>query len=327
MRRSRRGFTLVELLVVVGIIAVLVGLLLPSLAIARRAAERATCLSKLHQIQLAAAAHAVTHHGCYPLAGYLPGASPGTLADPDVAKYDYGDATFNLTLRNGSQELASLQPVTNALALVMRTQALIGATNDQYGQQEQNSTLFIRNFLCPSQASDPTTITVPGAAGPFANGLPCLYVTDPTQGSCVYYTQGMSYAWNEYVLGWDEPFEAYAAGRLRGRADRVRYADRTMLAADGLGSTARRSGGVAGSLGLAMATVYNTGAPDPTRGGATAPVTLDHALAGDALAGNPGTFDLRRHQGRMNVVFCDGHAEARVITPRDLSTVYIVPPP
>lgn len=53
-----RGFTLVEVLVVVGILAVLAGLLLPSVASARRAARKARCVANLRQLSQASLAYA-----------------------------------------------------------------------------------------------------------------------------------------------------------------------------------------------------------------------------------------------------------------------------
>jgi prepilin-type N-terminal cleavage/methylation domain-containing protein len=64
---GRRGFTLVELLVVIGIIAVLISLLLPALSKAREAANRASCLSNLRQIHLMMVLYAHKHRDTAPL--------------------------------------------------------------------------------------------------------------------------------------------------------------------------------------------------------------------------------------------------------------------
>lgn len=69
-RKGALGFTLVELLVVVGIIATLVAILLPVLSKARQSANRAACLSNVRSMEIAQANYIADNRGYLIFAGF-----------------------------------------------------------------------------------------------------------------------------------------------------------------------------------------------------------------------------------------------------------------
>jgi prepilin-type N-terminal cleavage/methylation domain-containing protein/prepilin-type processing-associated H-X9-DG protein len=111
MQRSRDGFTLIEILIVVGIIGLLLGILLPALEHAREQATQIKCANNLHQIGYAISMYANANNGAYPRTTYVPDApiTQGTGADA-VTPFVGGEPAPN--------------DVTAAMFLLIRTQQM-----------------------------------------------------------------------------------------------------------------------------------------------------------------------------------------------------------
>src|SRR5688572_15962728 len=123
MRQRKSGFTLVELLVVIGIIAVLVGLLLPALNRAREQARRTQCLSNVRQIAMGFFMYTNENKGWFPAPGVF-GGGLGSQTASTMSPTWYGRAedwiVWRLKQPDGPLEGAIIPYMNNPSPAVMR---------------------------------------------------------------------------------------------------------------------------------------------------------------------------------------------------------------
>ncbi len=162
----RRGFTLVELLVVIGIIALLIGILLPTLSQARKSAKSVVCLSNLRSIVQGQILYTTQWDG------WMPG-SPSTsgsgeyegVFNPDPAT----DSRHPYTVDNLPQRIGLFDYVTPS-AEMMDIAFNEGPTIDDRVERYRQLIGPGSVFACPENTAEAVAFT--GSGGPDVGPLP-----------------------------------------------------------------------------------------------------------------------------------------------------------
>jgi prepilin-type N-terminal cleavage/methylation domain-containing protein/prepilin-type processing-associated H-X9-DG protein len=282
-RRPRRAFTLVELLVVIGIIALLVAILLPALNKSREKANQLKCCAQQRQILQGMMLHANDHRGYMPLAGLINvsavggiqiASTPDEVQDSRRVKYEYyGTTTLHIT--------------STAAGIGKYLGQSMDFTSKTTLETSLNTGLIRQIMVCPSDKEG-------GRYG----------VTVNDGGS-----HWSSYAFNEAALGW------WTAGNpgYRGYSVRFPHSGNLMLLADAAPRGASFSSEDPNSWML-----WNDGDRDCTMGDWYRQCIGKPPVKG---AGDIRLLDKIRHKGRIMVGFADGHVDNVLLNEGDLDQV------
>ena len=296
MQARIRGFSLTELLVVVGIVGLLLAILLPVLSSVRRSAKSVTCASQQREIMRAMVGRAGDHEGYMPLAGTIavpavtPSPAGGLLApllnDAGRRRYDYLKSTTVSSPPTGEDVLP-----TELALLKWLGEADVPERENEFTPWIDGGGLdrVQKLFNCPEVADrgdfKPSTTLQIG-------GTTLITLRSGT---------ATDYGFNEGVLGFD--YADAGVRRVRGKLSAVADTSRTLLCGD-MGSLP--------DVAYVMTWAPPLAAP-------SGPVTLADVLPGGGPDGISIRFDRERHRGKINLAFADGHVNSRQISHDDLT--------
>src|SRR5260221_10240639 len=155
-RRGGRAFTLVELLIVIGIIALLIALLLPAILRVRTQAQIVACLSNQREMFLAASLCLIDHKGFVPQTGTSPlladiVGGPGKVPDMERIQRRW-------TCYPGKTGQLLPAPMTSVMAYYMGMTTSIGTREEIEAVFTMQS--YRKVFQCPADDDPPAHWTM-----------------------------------------------------------------------------------------------------------------------------------------------------------------------